>query len=169
MRPGSLTHTRPGSVRAPFHGCSSTQDVGRPSVRDVETLSEHLAEFMKLYLKAVGWSSQEKQLSAFVAGLLGGTERKSVSPSPWHRGPTAGSFWNHQPLLGQLQTEVSDVADAECGRSALFRDRLANSGERYMLEVPTNILVRKVAGKAGRRTERRRDDLDRFLLPVPPP
>ncbi len=30
--------------------------------------------------KPVGWSSREKQLSAFVAWLLGGTERKSVGP-----------------------------------------------------------------------------------------
>ena len=45
------------------------------------------------------------------------------------------------------------VADSEYGRSSLFRDRLAKRGERYMLEVPSNILVRKVAGKAGRRPQ----------------
>jgi len=244
-------------------------DVGRLSVRDVETLSEHLAEFMKPYLKAVGWSSREKQLSAFVAGLLGGTERKSVEPIALAQGVdrrqlqhfVGVSPWNHLPLLGQLRTEVSEevgdpegvlvadgsatpkkgtesvgvtrqwcgrlgkvencqigiylayagqgscaivderlylprawamdpmrrakakipagvtfkkpwvlademlrqvgprlphkwfVADAEYGRSSLFRDRLAKRGERYMLEVPSNILVRKVAGKAGRRPE----------------
>jgi len=55
-------------------------DVGHLSVRDVECLSENLGEFMKPYLEVAGWSSREKQLSAFVAGLLGGTERKSVEP-----------------------------------------------------------------------------------------
>jgi len=45
------------------------------------------------------------------------------------------------------------VGDTEYGRSKLFRDRLAKRGERYMLEVPSNIAVRKVAGKAGRRPE----------------
>ena len=97
-------------------------DVGRLSVRDVETLSEHLAEFMKPYLKAVGWSSREKQLSAFVAGLLGGTERKSVEPIALAQGVdrrqlqhfVGVSPWNHLPLLGQLRTEVSEeVGDPE--------------------------------------------------------
>ena len=42
------------------------------------------------------------------------------------------------------------VADSEFGEIvALPLDRLAKRGERYMLEVPSNILVRKVAGKAG--------------------
>jgi len=45
------------------------------------------------------------------------------------------------------------VGDAEYGRATAFRDRLAKRGERYMVEVPANILVRKVAGKAGRRPE----------------
>jgi SRSO17 transposase len=45
------------------------------------------------------------------------------------------------------------TADAEYGRSSLFRDRLAKRGERYMLEVPSNILVRKVGGRGGRRPE----------------
>jgi SRSO17 transposase len=44
------------------------------------------------------------------------------------------------------------VADSEYGRSSLFRDRLAKRAERYMREVPSNISVRKVAGRpaAGR-------------------
>jgi SRSO17 transposase len=244
-------------------------DVGHLSVRDVECLAEHLAEFMKPYLEVVGWSSREQQLSAFVAGLLGGTERKSVEPIALAQGVdrrqlqhfVGVSPWNHLPLLGQLQKEVSEeigdpegvlvvdgsatpkkgtesvgvarqwcgrlgkvencqvgiylayagkgscaivdeqlylprawardaarrakakipasvtfkkpwvlademlrhvgsrvlhkwcVGDAEYGRSSLFRDRLAKRGERYMLEIPSNILVRRVAGRAGRRPE----------------
>ena len=242
-------------------------DVGEVGARDVEVLAEHLAEFMKPYLKVVGWSTREKQLGAFVAGLLGGTERKSVEPMALAQGVdrrqlqhfVGVSPWDHTPLFGQLQAEVKDelgdpqgvlvvdgsampkkgtesvgvarqwcgrlgkvencqigiylayagkgscalvderlylprawardaerrrkakipaevkfkkpwvqaddmlrelgprlphrwvVADTEYGRSSLFRDRLDERGERYMMEVPSNILVRKVAGKAGRR------------------
>ena len=53
-------------------------DVGDVVTRDVEVLAEHLGEFMKPYVEVIGWSSREKQLEAFVAGLLGGTERKSM-------------------------------------------------------------------------------------------
>jgi SRSO17 transposase len=43
------------------------------------------------------------------------------------------------------------VGDAEYGRATAFRDRLAKRGERYMLEVPSNIVVRKVPRpKVGR-------------------
>ena len=248
-----------------------TVDVGRLVVSDVETIAEHLAEFMKPYLEAVGWSSREKQLSAFVAGLLGGTERKSVEPIALAQGVdrrqlqhfVGVSSWDHLPLLRQLQGEVSEelgdpegvlVADGSatpkkgtesvgvtrqwCGRlgkvencqvgiylayagkgsCAIMDERLylprawandpvrrakakvpaavmfkkpgysptrccgstvrgttqvvrgrlgirevlalprplAKRGERYMVEVPSNILVRKVAGKAGRRPESHR-------------
>ena len=242
-------------------------DVGEVAARDVATLAADLGEFMKPYLKAVGWSTREKQLNAFVAGLLGATERKSVEPMALAQGVDCRQLqffvgvspWDHVPLFRQLQSEVGDelgdpqgvlvvdgsgmpkkgtesvgvarqwcgrlgkiencqigiylayagkgscalvderlylprawakdserrrkakipsevtfqkpwvlademlrqigpslphrwiVADTEFGRSSLFRDRLAKRGERYMLEVPSNILVRKVAGKAGRR------------------
>ena len=43
------------------------------------------------------------------------------------------------------------VGDSEYGRSSLFRERLAKRGERYMMEVPSNLSVRKVGGRAGRR------------------
>ena len=246
-----------------------TVDVGRLSVSDVECLAEDFAEFMKPYLEVVGWSTREKQLSAFVGGLLGGTERKSVEPIALAQGVNRQQLqyfvgvspWDHRPLLGQLQGEVSEelgdaegvlvldgsampkkgtesvgvarqwcgrlgkidncqmgiylayggrgscaivderlylprawandpvrrakakvpdsvsfkkpwvlgdemlrqvgtrlphkwtVADAEYGRSKLFRDRLAKRGERYMVEVPANTSVRKIGGKAGRRPE----------------
>ncbi len=43
------------------------------------------------------------------------------------------------------------LGDDEFGRPARFRDRLAARGERYLLEVPSNIVVRKVRGDgAGR-------------------
>ena len=244
-------------------------DVGRFSMRDVECLAEDLAEFMKPYLEVVGWATREKHLSAFVAGLLGGTERKSVEPIALAQGVdrqqlqqfVGVSPWDHVPLLGVLQGDVAGelgdpegvlvvdgsgmpkkgnesvgvarqwcgrlgkiencqigiylayaakgscaliderlylprawamdpvrrakakvpasvtfkkawvlgdemlrqvgtrlphkwvVGDSEYGRSKLFRDRLAKRGERYMLEVPSNTAVRKVAGKAGRRPE----------------
>ena len=242
-------------------------DVGEVAARDVARLAADLSEFMKPYLKVVGWSSREKQLNAFVAGLLGSTERKSVEPLALAQGVdrrqlqhfVGVSPWDHLPLLRQLQAEVGGelgdpqgvlvvdgsgmpkkgtesvgvsrqwcgrlgkiencqigiylayagkgscalvderlylpkiwardaerrrkakipstvkfqkawvlademlgelgprlphrwiVADTEYGRSSLFRDRLDDRGERYMMEVPSNILVRKVAGKAGRR------------------
>jgi SRSO17 transposase len=244
-------------------------DVGEVAARDVAMLAEHLVDFLKPYVEVVGWSSREKQLGAFVAGLLGGTERKSVEPMALAQGVdrrqlqhfVGVSPWNHLPLLGQLQGEVAAelgdpqgvlvvdgsatpkkgtesvgvarqwcgrlgkvencqvgvylayagkgscalvderlylprawakdaarrakakvpatvtfqkpwvlademlrqvgprlrhkwiVADSEYGRSSLFRDRLAKRAERYMVEVPSNISVRKVAGKAGRRPE----------------
>ena len=246
-----------------------TVDIGQLSVRDVKYLAEHLADFMKPYLEVIGWSPREKQLTAFVAGLLGGTERKSVEPIALAQGVdrrqlqhfVGVSPWNHFPLLewlrGEVATELGDaggvmvvdgsampkqgtesvgvarqwcgrlgkvencqlgiylayagkgscalvderlylprawardlarrakakvpeavifkkpwvlademlrqvgprlphrwiVADTEYGRSSLFRDRLAKRGDRYMLEVPSNLLVRKIAGKAGRRPE----------------
>jgi SRSO17 transposase len=90
-------------------------DVGEVAARDVAVLAEHLGEFMKPYLQVVGWSTREKQLSAFVAGLLGGTERKSVEPMALAQGVdrrqlqyfVGVSPWDHQPLLGQLQGEVA--------------------------------------------------------------
>jgi SRSO17 transposase len=244
-----------------------TVDVGRVEAREVEALAERLVEFVKPYQEVIGWSSREKQLGAFVAGLLGGTERKSVEPIALSQGAdrrqlqhfVGVSPWDHRRLLGRLQEEVAEeigdaegvlvvdgsatpkkgtesvgvarqwcgrlgkvescqigiylayagkgscalvderlylprswaldperrlkakvpaavrfkkpwelagemlrrvaprlphrwtVADSEYGRSTAFRDRLAKRGERYMLEVPSNIVVKKVGGKAGRR------------------
>lgn len=244
-----------------------TVDVGRLSVRDVEDLAGQLVEFIKPYQERIGWASREKHLGAFVAGLVGGSERKSVEPIAMALGVdrrqlqhfVGVSVWDHLPLLERLQEEVAEelgdpegvlvvdgsaipkkgtesvgvtrqwcgrlgkvencqvgiylayagrgscalvddrlylprgwaqdaerrakakvpdtvqfqkpwvlademlrrlgprlphrwiVADTEFGRSSLFRERLAKRGERYMLEVPSNILVRKAAGKAGRR------------------
>jgi len=242
-------------------------DVGRLSVDDVEGLAERLVEFMKPYRERVGWISRERHLDAFVAGLVGSSERKSVEPIAHAQGVdrrqlqhfVGVSVWDRLPLLERLHEEVGQelgdpegvlvldgsatpkkgtesvgvarqwcgrlgkvencqigiylayagrgsctivderlylprawaqdpvrrakakvpdgvtfqkpwvlgdemlrrlgsrlphrwiVADTEYGRSSLFRDRLAKRGERYMLEVPSNILVRKVGGKAGRR------------------
>jgi len=244
-------------------------DVGQVSESDVEGLAERLVEFVRPYQERIGWASREKHLRAFVAGLVGGTERKSVEPIALAQGVdrrqlqhfVGVSVWDHRPLLDHLQEQVSQelgdgegvlvldgsampkqgtesvgvarqwcgrlgkvencqlgvylayagrgscaliderlylprwwaqdpvrrekakvpasvifqkpwvlgdemlrhagprvqhkwiVADTEYGRSSLFRDRLAKRGERYMVEVPSNILVRKVAGKAGRRPE----------------
>ncbi len=62
-------------------------DVSEVAARDVEVLAQHLGEFMKPHLEVIGWSSsREKQLSAFVAGLLCGTERKSVEPIAFAQG-----------------------------------------------------------------------------------
>jgi SRSO17 transposase len=246
-----------------------TVDVGQVSVHDVEGLGERLVEFIRPYQERIGWVSRERHLGAFVAGLVGGTERKSVEPIAVAQGVdrrqlqhfVGVSVWDHRPLLDHLQEQVSQelgdpdgvlvldgssmpkqgtesvgvarqwcgrlgkvencqlgvylayagrgscaliderlylprswaqdpvrrkkakvpaslifqkpwvlgdemlrqvgprlphkwvVADTEYGRSSLFRDRLGKRGERYMLEVPSNILVRKVAGKAGRRPE----------------
>ncbi len=242
-------------------------DVGRVEARDVEGLAGRLVEFVKPYQEVVGWTSREKQLGAFVAGLLGGTERKSVEPIALAQGVdrrqlqhfVGVSPWDHGPLLGRLQQEVGEeigdpqgaivvdgsampkkgtesvgvarqwcgrlgkvencqlgvflayagkdsstlvderlylprawafdeerrrkakvpravrfkkprelademlrhvgprlphrwiVGDAEFGRSTAFRDRLAKRSERYMLEVPSTMVVRKVARpKVGR-------------------
>ncbi|MFL5250896.1 MAG: transposase, partial [Myxococcales bacterium] len=91
-------------------------DVGEVAARDVEVLAEHLGEFMKPYVEVIGWSSREKQLEAFVAGLLGGTERKSVEPMALAQGVdrrqlqhfVGVSPWNHLPLIGRLQLEVGE-------------------------------------------------------------
>lgn len=244
-----------------------TVDVGTMEARDVEALAERLLAFVKPYQEVVGWTSREKQLGAFVAGLLGGTERKSVEPIALAQGVdrrqlqhfVGVSPWDHRPLLGRLQQEVAEeigdpqgtlivdgsampkkgtesvgvarqwcgrlgkvescqvgvfiayagkdsstliderlylprtwafdegrrrkakvpasvgfkkpselademlrhvgprlphrwiVGDSEFGRSTAFRDRLAKRGERYVLEVPSTIAVRKVARpKVGR-------------------
>jgi SRSO17 transposase len=42
------------------------------------------------------------------------------------------------------------VGDDEYGRCSQFRDRLADRGERYLLEVPSNTSVRKIQGPVGR-------------------
>jgi SRSO17 transposase len=42
------------------------------------------------------------------------------------------------------------TADDEFGRPSEFRDRLADRGERYLLEVPSNTLVRKPSDWPGR-------------------
>jgi SRSO17 transposase len=250
-------------------GVGEAVDVGRVEVGDVEHLAVRLTEFVKPYQEAVGWASREKHVGTFVAGLVGGSERKSVEPLALAQGANRRqlqhfvgvSVWDHEPLLGRLQAEVAQelgdpegvlvidgsampkkgsesvgvtrqwcgrlgkvencqvgvflayagrgscalvderlylprawaadparrrkakvpeevrfhkpwelademlrqvgphlphrwiVGDAEYGRATAFRDRLAKRGEKYMLEVPSNILVRKVAGKAGRRPE----------------
>jgi hypothetical protein len=74
------------------------------------------------------------------------------------RSQTAVTFQKPWCLADEMLREMSPrlphrwiVADTEYGRSSLVRDRLAARGERYMLEVPSNISVRKLAGKAGRR------------------
>lgn len=93
-----------------------TVDVGRVEARDVEALAERLVEFVKPYQEVVSWTSREKQLGAFVAGLLGGTERKSVEPIALAQGVdrrqlqhfVGVSPWNHGPLLGRLQQEVRE-------------------------------------------------------------
>jgi SRSO17 transposase len=248
-------------------GVGATVDVGTLEVQDVESLAERLVEFVRPYQEVVGWAPREKQLSAFVAGLLGGSERKSVEPIALSLGVdrrqlqyfVGVSSWDHEPLLGRVQHEVADeigdpngvivmdgsampkkgtesvgvarqwcgrlgkvencqlgvflayagkdsstlmderlylprawaedeerrrkakvpeavsfkkpwelademlrhvgprlphrwaVGDAEYGRSTAFRDRLAKRGERYVLEVPSTIVVRKVARpKVGR-------------------
>lgn len=89
-------------------------DVGGLEARDVDALAERLVEFVKPCQEAVGWTSREKQLGAFVAGLLGGTERKSVEPIALAQGVdrrqlqhfVGVSPWDHKPLLGRLQQEV---------------------------------------------------------------
>jgi len=64
-----------------------TVDVGQVSVHDVEGLGERLVEFMGPYQERVGWVSREKHLGTF-AGLVGGTERKSVEPIALARCPS---------------------------------------------------------------------------------
>ena len=93
-----------------------TVDVGRVEARDVEALAERLVEFVKPYQEVVGWTCRERQLSTFVAGLLGGTERKSVEPIALAQGVdrrqlqhfVGMSPWDHTPLLGRLQQEVGE-------------------------------------------------------------
>ncbi len=91
-------------------------DVGRVEARDVEALAERLVEFVKPYQEVVGWASREKQLGAFVGGLLGGTDRKSVELIALAQGVdrrqlqhfVGVSPWDHGPLLGRLQHEVGE-------------------------------------------------------------
>lgn len=244
-----------------------TVDVGKVDGQDVESLAERLIDFVRPYQEVVGWTAREKQLSAFVAGLLGGAERKSVEPIALAQGVdrrqlqhlVGVSPWDHTPLLGRLQVEVGEqigdpegvlvvdgsgmpkkgtesvgvarqwcgrlgkvescqvgiflayqgknsstlvderlylprawafdegrrlkakvpatvtfrkpwelademlrhvgprlphrwiVGDTEFGRAAAFRDRLAKRGERYVMEVPSTMVVRNVARpKVGR-------------------
>ncbi|MFL5300727.1 MAG: hypothetical protein ACJ79R_10330 [Anaeromyxobacteraceae bacterium] len=61
-------------------------DVGRLWVDDLEGLAEHLVEFMKPYRERVGWISREKHLDAFVAGVVGSSEGKSVEPIAYAQG-----------------------------------------------------------------------------------
>lgn len=91
-------------------------DVGRLSVQDVEHLAEHLVEFVAPYQERIGWVSREKHLGAFVAGLMGGSERKSVEPIALAQGVdrrqlqhfVGVSVWDHLPLMERLREEVAE-------------------------------------------------------------
>ncbi len=97
-------------------------DVGRLSVDDVEELAEQLLEFMKPYRERVGWVSRKRHLDAFVAGLVGSSERKSVQPIAHAQGVdrrqlqhfVGVSVWDHLPLLDRLHDEVGqELGDPE--------------------------------------------------------
>ena len=72
--------------------------------------------------------------------------------------PTAVDFKKPWELADEMLRHVGPrlphrwiVGDTEFGRSTAFRDRLAKRGERYALEVPSTMVVRKVARpKVGR-------------------
>lgn len=97
-------------------------DVGRLSVDDVERLAQRLVEFMKPYRERIGWASRGKHLDAFVAGLVGSSERKSVEPIAHAQGVdrrqlqhfVGVSVWDHEPLLERLHEEVGqELGDPE--------------------------------------------------------
>ncbi len=103
-------------------GVGDGMGVGRVEVQNVEQLAKRLAEFVRPYQAAVGWASREKHLGAFVAGLVGGSERKSVEPIALAQGANRRqlqhfvgvSVWDHRPLLAQLQAEVAqELGDPE--------------------------------------------------------
>ena len=78
-------------------------DVGRVEAGDVEALAERLVEFVKPYQEVVGWTSREKQLGAFVSGLLGGTERKGADRAGAGGGsPPVAALRGGEPLGPQL-------------------------------------------------------------------
>lgn len=88
----------------------------------MEGLAEHLVEFVKPYRERVGWISREKHLDAFVAGLVGSSERKSVEPIAYAQGVdrrqlqhfVGVSVWDHLPLLDRLHEEVGqELGDPE--------------------------------------------------------
>jgi SRSO17 transposase len=59
-------------------------------------------------------------------------------------------------LLQRLEPRVPHawvVGDDEFGRPSEFRDRLADRGERYLLEVPSNTLVRRPPSWPGRKVK----------------
>jgi SRSO17 transposase len=58
------------------------------------------------------------------------------------------------------------VGDDEFGRPSEFRDRLADRSERYLLEVPSNTLVRRPAHWPGRRQKWRQVHIRQETLPV---
>ena len=71
----------------------------------------------------MGFPVQERHLSAFVSGLLGGTERKSVEPIALAQGVNRRqlqhfvgvSVWDHRPLIEVLQSEVAAELDDSDG------------------------------------------------------
>src|SRR5512139_1292907 len=103
-------------------GMGETVDVGRLEACEVEALAERLVEFVRPYQEVLGWTSREKQLGAFVAGLVGGSERKSVEPIALAQGVdrrqlqhfVGVSPWDHLPLLDRLHEEVGqELGDPE--------------------------------------------------------
>jgi SRSO17 transposase len=242
-------------------------DIGALEQRDVDGLAERLSVFVEPYRERMTRPAQREHLRVFVAGLVGGGERKSVEPIAVSQGASrkqlqhfvGASGWNHRPLIDLIQTQVAEelgdaeavlvvdssgfpkkgtesvgvarqwcgrlgkvencqlgvfvayavrgscalvdvrlhlprdwaqdkarrakchvppqvrfnkpweqademlrrigprmphrwvTGDSEFGRVTALRDRLAKRGEKYMLEVPSSIVVRKVNGKAGRR------------------
>ncbi len=97
-------------------------DVGHVTVAQVNGLALRLNEFVKPFQEAMGFPVQERHLGAFVGGLLGGTERKSVEPIALAQGVSRRqlqhfvgvSVWDHRPLIEVLQSEVAaELGDSE--------------------------------------------------------
>lgn len=68
--------------------------------------------------------------------------------------------------VGPLVPHAWIVGDDEFGRPSQFRDRLADRGECYLLEVPSNTLVRRPPDWPGRRAKWCTVAVRRHRLPV---
>ena len=65
--------------------------------------------------------------------------------------PEERTFMKHWELVDELYLQVRDLphfcvlADSEFGRCGPWRDRLGKRGERYILDIPTNLKVQVVS------------------------
>ncbi len=112
-------------------------DVGKLTVRNVESVIERLGAFLLPYQSLVGWKPRRAHLATFLRGLLSDLERKSVEPIAVAQGFereqlqyfVGVSAWDEKPLLDHLRAEVATELGDENGVFVVDGSAVAKSGK----------------------------------------